>query len=65
MPADWARKFSFPGIKFAHKTGTSNRRNGDKVLPRDGWLATYTPSKVTVFWAGNTSGKPMHADAYG
>lgn len=65
LPADWARKFSFPGIKFAHKTGTSNRRSGDKVLPRDGWLATYTPSKVTVFWAGNTSGKPMHADAYG
>lgn len=65
LPSDWARKFTFPGIKFAHKTGTSNRRSGDKILPRDWWLATYTPSKVTVFWAWNTSGKPMNADAYG
>ncbi|HNG96909.1 MAG TPA: transglycosylase domain-containing protein, partial [Candidatus Absconditabacterales bacterium] len=65
LPGDWAKKFNFPGIKFAHKTGTSNRRSGEKILPRDGWLATYTPSKVTLFRAGNTSGKPMHADAYG
>lgn len=65
LPSDRARKFSFPGIKFAHKTGTSNRRSGEKILPRDGWLATYTPSKVTIFWAWNTNGKPMHADAYG
>lgn len=65
LPGDWAKKFSFPGVKFAHKTGTSNRRSGDQILPRDGWLATYTPSKVTIFWVGNTSGKPMHADAFG
>lgn len=65
LPPDWARKFAFPGIKFASKTGTSNWRQGDKILPRDWWLATYTPSKVSIFWAGNTSGKPMHADAYG
>lgn len=65
LPSDWARKFSFPGIKFAHKTGTSNWRSGDKILPRDGWLATYTPSKVTIFRAWNTNGKPMKADAYG
>ena len=65
LPPDWARKFAFSGIKFASKTGTSNWRQWDKILPRDGWLATYTPSKVSLFWAGNTSGKPMHADAYG
>ncbi len=65
IPSDWARKFTFSWIKFAHKTGTSNRRSWDKILPRDGRLATYTPSKVTIFWAGNTSGKPMKSDAYG
>lgn len=65
LPWDWAKKFNFPWIKFAHKTGTSNRRSWEKILPRDGWLATYTPSKVTLFRAWNTSGKPMHADAYG
>ncbi len=65
LPPDWARKFAFPGIKFAHKTGTSNWRSGDKILPRDGWLATYTPSKVTIFRAWNTNGKPMKPNAYG
>jgi penicillin-binding protein 1A len=65
LPPEWAKKFSFPGIKFAHKTWTSNWRSGDKILPRDWRLATYTPSKVSIFWAGNTSGKPMNADAYG
>lgn len=65
LPADWAKKFSFPGIKFAHKTGTSNWRSGDKILPRDWWLATYTPSKVTIFRAWNTNWQPMKADAYG
>ncbi len=36
-----------------------------KKLPRDGWLVGYTPSKVAVFWAGNTQGNPMNVNAYG
>lgn len=65
MPPSWVSNFKFPGISFAHKTGTSNIRTKDnKVMPKDGWLATYTPSKVTLFWAGNTTPKAMNANAF-
>jgi membrane peptidoglycan carboxypeptidase len=50
----WVTKFNINGLTMALKTGTSNMKT-DKGnnLPRDGWLATYNPSKVAVFWAGN------------
>ena len=65
LPPSWVNSFRFPGISFAHKTGTSNIRTKDnKVMPKDGWLATYTPSKVTLFWAGNTTPKAMNANAF-
>lgn len=66
LPPSWVSSFKFPGISFAHKTGTSNIRTKDnKVMPKDGWLATYTPSKVTLFRAGNTTPKAMNANAFG
>jgi penicillin-binding protein 1A len=65
LPSDWVSRFTFPGISFAHKTGTSNiRTKDDKRMPKDGWLATYTPSKVTLFWAGNTTPKALNANAF-
>ena len=65
LPPDWVSRFSFPGISFAHKTGTSNIRTKDgKRMPKDGWLATYTPSKVTLFWAGNTTPKALNSNAF-
>ncbi len=65
MPAAWLPTFTYPGIKFAVKTWTTNVKKGDQKLPRDGWLVTYTPSKVLAFWAGNTDGSALRADAYG
>jgi len=66
LPPSWINQFKFPWISFAHKTGTSNIRTKDgKRLPKDGWLATYTPSKVTLFWAGNTTPKAMNPNAFG
>ncbi len=65
LPSDWVSRFTFPGISFAHKTGTSNIRTKEgKRMPKDGWLATYTPSKVTLFWAGNTTPKALNANAF-
>ena len=57
---------SFPGINFALKSGTSDMKlpNGQQRA-RDGWLAVYTPSKVTIFRAGNTRGEAMNINAYG
>ncbi|MBP6086539.1 hypothetical protein KA478_05215 [Patescibacteria group bacterium] len=44
------------GLTYANKSGTTNLKDPktNKNLPRDGWLAGYTPSKVAIFWAGNT-----------
>ncbi len=65
LPSDWVSRFTFPGIGFAHKTGTSNIRTKDgKRMAKDGRLATYTPSKVTLFWAGNTTPKALNANAF-
>ncbi len=52
-------------MKFAVKTGTTNVKKWTEKLPRDGWLVTYTPSKVLAFRAGNTDGSAMRNDADG
>lgn len=47
LPADWVRQFTAPGkLVMATKSGTTNIVRGEEKLPRDGWLMTYTPSKV-------------------
>ena len=61
----WATKFNVRGLTYALKTGTSNVRTEKASLPRDGWLAAYTPSKVLMMWAGNADARPMNAKAYG
>ena len=61
----WATKFNVRGLTYALKTGTSNVRTEKASLPRDWWLAAYTPSKVLMMWAGNADARPMNAKAYG
>lgn len=65
MPAGWSSTFTIPGLTLATKSGTTNVVKGNQKLPRDGWLVTYTPSKVLVMRAGNTDGSALRADAYG
>lgn len=50
----------------AAKTGTSNKKmsNGN-ILPNNAWLAAYTPSLVTITWAGNADGSAMNASGSG
>jgi membrane peptidoglycan carboxypeptidase len=63
-PAGWN---SFLGLsggrKVAVKTGTSNKKEGENILPRDLWTAGYTPQYTTVVWTGNTNGKTAAARA--
>ena len=66
FPEEWRANFTAPGnIPFATKSGTTNVVKGEEKLPRDGWLATYTPSKVLIHRAGNTDGSALRYDAYG
>lgn len=65
FPEDWRANFTIPGIDIATKSGTTNVIKGETKLPRDWWLATYTPSKVLVMRWWNTDGSPMRYDAYG
>ncbi len=51
--------------KTAVKTGTSNKKVGENILPRDLWTVGYTPQYTTVVWTGNTDGKPAAARASG
>ncbi len=39
-------------------------RGREVMRARDGRLAAYTPSKVAIFWAGNTDAKPMGRKAW-
>ena len=68
MPAGWVNSYAVKGLKYAVKSGTSNKvikENGKDVsVPRDGRLATYTPSTVTMYWAGNANDTPMKKNAY-
>lgn len=65
LPSDWIREFNFP-IKFAWKTWTTNKEANAKWVkyPKDGWMVAYTPSKVTVFWAGNTNDQALRINAF-
>jgi penicillin-binding protein 1A len=67
LPAAWVNNFFVRWLTYANKSGTTDMvdvKTGKKY-PRDWWLAWYTPSKVALFWAGNTQGKPMNLNAYG
>ncbi len=49
-------------IDNAAKTGTSNKKlSSGNILPNNAWLAAYTPSLVTITWAGNADGSTMNA----
>lgn len=69
-PPWWISFLSVPGITNAIKSWTSDVKVkqpdwSTKTLPRDGWIATYTPSRVALFWAWNTNGAPMGQKAFG
>lgn len=49
FPPSWVNTFTYPGISFATKSGTTNVKKDGKNFPRDGWLAAYTPSAVMLF----------------
>jgi membrane peptidoglycan carboxypeptidase len=67
MPWGWVSYYSIKWLKYWVKSWTSNKviKDGDREVsvPRDGWLATYTPSRVTMYWAGNANDKPMNKNA--
>ena len=67
MPSWWVNYYTIKGLKYAVKSWTSNKvvkRDGEDVsLPRDGWLATYTPNRVTLYWAGNADDSPLNKNA--
>lgn len=65
MPSWWVNMFSVRNLKLAIKSWTSNVQTDRGNRPRDGWLATYTPSRVALFWAGNADGTPMNRNAFG
>ncbi|MFT7184538.1 MAG: membrane peptidoglycan carboxypeptidase [Oceanicoccus sp.] len=53
-------------IDNAAKTGTSNKKfESGLILPNNTWLAAYTPSLVTITWAGNADGSAMNGNASG
>lgn len=60
-----ASKFNVSWLKFALKTWTSNVKTEKWSRPRDGWLASYTPSKVALFRAWNADATPMNRNAFG
>lgn len=61
----WISKFNVSGLTYALKTGTSNMVKDGKSLPRDGWVAAYTPAHLVLMWAGNADARPMYSTAYG
>jgi len=67
MPGGWIKYYAISGFKYAVKSWTSNKvitiDGREKSVPRDGWLATYTPSRVTLYRAGNADDKPMNTNA--
>lgn len=66
LPAWWRNEESIKWLALATKSWTTNiKLKNWKKLPRDGWLISYSPSRVFVAWAWNTKWEPMHGDAYG
>ncbi len=65
MPTNWVNMFSVRGLRLAAKSWTSDVKTPAGNRPRDGWLATYTPSRVAIFWVGNTDGAAMNRNAFG
>lgn len=65
MPAGWPAMFGVRNLKLAIKSGTSNVKTDKGNRARDGVLVAYTPSKVAVFWAGNTDATPLNKNAFG
>lgn len=61
----WENKFNVAWLKYALKTWTSNAKTDRGNRARDWWLASYTPDKVMLFWAGNADGTPMNVNAFG
>lgn len=65
FPAGWVNTFTYPGITFASKSGTTNVVKWTEKYPRDGWLVNYTPNSVIVNRAWNTDGSALAFDAFG
>lgn len=65
MPSNWVWAYTVNGLKLWLKTGTSNMKTPKWDRARDWLLATYTPSRVAVFWGWNADGSPMYQNAYG
>jgi membrane peptidoglycan carboxypeptidase len=50
-------------IDNAAKTGTSDKKMPDgSIRPNNNWIAAYTPTLVTIGWAGNADGTPLKAN---
>ncbi|MEK9159656.1 MAG: penicillin-binding protein [Patescibacteria group bacterium] len=49
-----------PAIDNAAKTGTSNEKTTG--LPNNNWIAAYTPTLVTIGWAGNADGTALNSN---
>ena len=65
MPEWWRAAYTVRWLKLWIKTWTSNMKTPKWDRARDGWLASYTPSKVAIFWWGNADWSAMYSNAYG
>ena len=65
MPPERVAKYAVRGLQLWLKSGTSNMKTPKWDRARDGWLATYTPTKVAVFRWWNADWSPMYQNAYG
>lgn len=65
FPSSWRTTYTYDWFPVATKSWTTDVKFKDnKKYPRDWWFATYTPSKVIMFWAWNTKWEHMAPDAY-
>lgn len=65
MPPSWAGAFIVKNMTLGVKSWTSDVKTKKGNRPRDGWVVSYTPSKVALFRAGNTNGNPLYRSGYG
>ena len=65
MPPARVWLFAVRWLNLAIKSGTSDKKTERGARPDNGWLATYSPNRVGIFWAGNADGTAMNANAYG